>query len=111
MAVLWSAGEPLTVRTVLERLNDGRRPPLAYTTVMTVMSRLADKEMLQRRSVGRRYVYEPMAKDAAGLAVREVLRDFGEVAVARFVDEARADPALRRRLRALTRTKRADQSG
>ena len=111
MAVLWSAGEPLTVRTVLERLNDGRRPPLAYTTVMTVMSRLADKEMLERRSVGRRYVYEPMAEDAAGLAVREVLRDFGELAVARFVDEARADPALRRRLRALTRTKRADQSG
>ena len=111
MAVLWSAGEPLTVRAVLERLNEHRRAPLAYTTVMTVMSRLADKDMLERRSAGRRYVYEPVAEDEAGLAVREVLRDFGEVAVARFVDEARGDPALRRRLRALTRTRRADESG
>jgi predicted transcriptional regulator len=111
MAVLWSAGEALSVRAVLERLNEDRRPELAYTTVMTVLSRLADKDMLIRRSAGRRYVYEPVAEDAAGLAVREVLRHFGELAVARFVDEARADPALRRRLQALTRTRRADHPG
>jgi len=111
MAVLWSAGEPLPVRAVLDRLNEGRRSPLAYTTVMTVLTRLADKAVLVRRQVGRRYLYEPVADDPAGLAVREVLRDFGELAVARFVDEAQADPALRRRLRALTRNRRADRSG
>src|SRR5260370_5248221 len=106
MAVLWSGGERLAVRTVLERLNEGRRPPLAYTTVMTVMSRLADKEMLERQSGGRRYVYEPMAEDAAGLAVRGVRRDFGEAAGRRFVHGARAQPALRAPISELTTAQR-----
>lgn len=35
MEVLWAAGEPLTVRAVLGRLNRGRVEPFAYTTVMT----------------------------------------------------------------------------
>jgi hypothetical protein len=36
-------------------------------------------------------------------AVRNVVRDFGEAAAARFVDEARPDPKLRRRLERLLR--------
>jgi hypothetical protein len=39
--------------------------------------------------------------DTAGIAVREVIRDFGEAAMAGFLDEARADPKLLHRLRAL----------
>ncbi len=101
MGALWSAGEPLTVRTVLDRLNRGRRPPLAYTTVMTVLSRLADKEILRRRRVGRGYAYEPAVDDEAEIAVREVVRDFGDAAVTHFVEEARSDPRLRRRLQRL----------
>src|SRR2546423_9525505 len=53
MELLWAAKEPLTVRTVLERLNRGPRPPPAYTTVMTVMARLAEKEVLRRHRAGR----------------------------------------------------------
>jgi predicted transcriptional regulator len=101
MQVMWAAREPLTVRQVLERLNRGRRPALAYTTVMTVMARLADKEILRRELDGRGYKYEPAVADAAAIAVREVVRDFGEAAVAQFVDEARANPKLLRRLRRL----------
>lgn len=92
---------PVTVRQVLERLNARRDEPLAYTTIMTVMSRLADKGVLARRREGRGYVYETTAEDAASIAVRNVLRDFGPSAVAQFVDEARADPRLLRRLRKL----------
>jgi hypothetical protein len=33
MEVLWSAGEPMAVRAVMDRLNRGRADPLAYTTV------------------------------------------------------------------------------
>jgi predicted transcriptional regulator len=98
MQALWSADEPLNVRAVLDRLNDSRRPPLAYTTVMTVLSRLSDKEILRRRRAGRGYVYEAALSDEAAIAVRETMRDFGDAAVAHFVDEARADPRLRRRL-------------
>ena len=101
MGALWAAATPLAVREVLDRLNDGRRPPLAYTTVMTVMSRLADKGILDRERDGRGYRYRAVVADAAGVAVREVVRDFGEAAMAQFVDEARADPKLLRRLRKL----------
>ena len=101
MDVAWGAAEPLSVRMVLDRLNDGRTPPLAYTTVMTVMARLAEKEILRRRLDGRGYLYEPAVPDAAAIAVRNLVRDFGDAAVAGFVDEVRGDPKLRARLRRL----------
>ena len=101
MGTLWRAGEPLTVRQLLGRLNRGRRDPLAYTTVMTVMNRLAEKGALHRKRRGRGYSYEPTAPDAAGLAVQSVVREFGDAAVAQFVDQAREDPKLLRRLERL----------
>jgi predicted transcriptional regulator len=101
MDAVWAAVTPVSVREVVTRLNEGRSDPLAYTTVMTVMSRLAEKRALGRRMVGRGYVYEATAPDAAGIAVKELLRRHGEVAVAHLVDEARADPELLDRLRRL----------
>jgi predicted transcriptional regulator len=101
MATLWAAPSALTVREVLERLNGGGRATLAYTTVMTVMARLADKGVLRRERAGRGYRYVPVVRDTAGIAVREVVRSFGETAVAPFVEEARNDPRLLRRLRTL----------
>jgi predicted transcriptional regulator len=97
----WAAGRPVSVRDLLERINDGRKPPLAYTTVMTVMNRLADKEVLARRKEGRSYVYQPVADNPAALAVRGVMRDFGDAALAQFVEQARGDPKLLRRLQRL----------
>jgi predicted transcriptional regulator len=101
MGVIWQADSPVSVRLVLDALNGQRDSPLAYTTVMTVMNRLAAKDVLARHGERRRYVYAATAADAAGLAVRDVLRAHGDAAVAHFVDEARADPAVLRRLRAL----------
>lgn len=101
MAVLWSRGKPMRVREVRADVNAARETPLAYTTVMTVLARLAEKGILSRVREGRGYRYEPLVGDTAGIAVREVIRNFGEAAMAGFVDEARADPKLLRRLRAL----------
>lgn len=106
MQVAWEAREPLSVRAVLDRLNARRTPRLAYTTVMTVMSRLAEKQILRRTMNGRGYVYEAALPDAAAIAVRNLVRDFGDAAVAGFVDEARADPKLRARLERLLRERR-----
>jgi predicted transcriptional regulator len=103
MHTVWAARGPVTVRAVLEELNRRRRAPLAYTTVMTVMARLADKEILARRPAGRGYEYEAMVPDEAAIAVRDLMRDFGEAAVSHFVEEARADPRMRRRLTRLLR--------
>lgn len=59
MRVLWSAREPMTVRAVHERLSEER--PLAYTTVMTVLDRLAKKQKVQREQQGRAWLYVPAA--------------------------------------------------
>jgi predicted transcriptional regulator len=101
MEAVWAMPAPVAVREIVDSLNDGRPDPLAYTTVMTVMTRLADKRALERRKVGRGYVYEATAPDAAGFAVKELLRRHGDVAVAHLVDEAKADPELLDRLRRL----------
>ncbi len=101
MDVVWQADSPVSVRLVLETLNERRDAQLAYTTVMTVMNRLAAKNVLARQGERRRYVYEATSTDEAGLAVRDVLRTHGDAAVAHFLAEARADPAVLRRLRAL----------
>lgn len=101
MEVLWKARSPLVVRDVLGRLNRGRRRPLAYTTVMTVMARLTEKDVLRRERDGRGYVYEAIVTDAAGIAVRDVMRDFGETALAHFVEEACSNPKLLKRLERL----------
>jgi predicted transcriptional regulator len=101
MDTVWRAGEAVSVRRVLDALNARRAAPLAYTTVMTVMNRLVAKSILARHGERRSYVYEATATDAAGIAVREVIRTHGDAAVAHFVDEARADPDVLSRLRAL----------
>lgn len=101
MDAVWRGDAPVAVRDVMAALNAGRDDPLAYTTVMTTLARLADKGLLRRQRVGRAYVYEPVAEDAAELAVREVVREFGDAALAHFVDEIADDDALRRRLQRL----------
>jgi len=57
MAQLWDAGRPLTVREVHERLAGTRA--LAYTTVMTVLARLAKKDMVNQQRDGRAFHYSP----------------------------------------------------
>ncbi len=61
MHVVWEL-ERGTVRQVHEVL--GERRKIAYTTVMTMMNILEEKEYLKRSKQGRAYVYEPVrAKD------------------------------------------------
>ena len=103
MDAVWAAGAPVSVREVMGRLNERRAEPLAYTTVMTVMSRLAEKGALARRHAGRGYLYEATAADRAGIAVQNVIRTYGEEAMAHFVDQARGDPELLRRMEQLLR--------
>jgi predicted transcriptional regulator len=57
MDVVWGAGAPLTVREVLDRLNNDRPQPLAYNTVQTVMEILHRKEWLTREKDGRAFRY------------------------------------------------------
>ena len=53
---VWALGEA-TVAEVRERILEER--DVAYTTIMTVMKKLAEKGYLQYRKEGRSYVYSP----------------------------------------------------
>ncbi|MGB5951987.1 MAG: BlaI/MecI/CopY family transcriptional regulator [Ornithinimicrobium sp.] len=55
MSVLWDHGDDQSVRDVLNRLSPAR--DLAYTTVMTVLDRLAKKGLADRTRSGRAWLY------------------------------------------------------
>jgi predicted transcriptional regulator len=75
MDLLWRRAEPATVREVLEAMD--RVPPLAYTTVLSVMDNLHSKGYLTRRRLGRAYVYTPKAsrEEHTAALLGEVLAD------------------------------------
>jgi predicted transcriptional regulator len=82
---LQQAGAPLSPAEVRERIGGG----LAYTTVVTILSRLHAKGLLSRHKAGRVYRYAPVA-DQPGLAARRMTRVLDEEAdreavLARFV--------------------------
>ena len=108
MLVLWDRRDA-SVRDVLELLNSRREPErqLAYTTVMTVMSRLTEKGVLERRLVGKAHTYSAMQTPEAFVAkasdelVRQLVADFGDAAIASFVSILqRVPPERLARLRA-----------
>ncbi len=110
MQALW-ADAPASVPAVLARINRDRASDkqLAYTTVMTVLVRLHDKDLLDRERRGRGYDYTPRFDEPAlvehlgGQEVRELLDRYGDVALAQFAAAVeQADPELLRRLRAIT---------
>nr|WP_269449677.1 BlaI/MecI/CopY family transcriptional regulator [Auraticoccus cholistanensis] len=57
MERLWAADRPLSVREVHSALGSER--DLAYTTVMTVLDRLAKKSVVTREREGRAWIYRP----------------------------------------------------
>lgn len=75
MAVLWDRGEA-TVEEVREALAPDR--DLAHTTVSTLLSRLAKREVVRRRKEGRSYVYSPAVEPER--VQRSVVNEIGEVA-------------------------------
>ncbi len=75
MNTLWPMGEG-TVREIRDRL--APRRPRAYTTIMTIMDRLARKGVVERRKVGRAYRYRPnlSADEARNQALSQVVENF-----------------------------------
>ena len=99
LGVLHAAGEPLSPGTVRERLGGG----LAYTTVVTILSRLHAKGVLERARAGRAYLYAPVA-DEPGLAARRMATVLAaepdrEAVLARFVSGlSESDEQMLRRM-------------
>jgi predicted transcriptional regulator len=99
LRVLQAAAEPLSPAEVRERIGGH----LAYTTVVTILSRLHAKGVLDRRKSGRAYRYAPVA-DQPGLAARRMASMLDaeadrEAVLARFVSAlSDSDEELLRRV-------------
>ncbi|GGC52489.1 BlaI/MecI/CopY family transcriptional regulator [Hoyosella rhizosphaerae] len=107
---LWSAPEPQTVRQVHEALAQHRS--LAYTTVMTVLQRLAKKNLVAQERRERAYRYTPvnareeLVADLMMDALKQAEKSGGRAAaLVHFVERADATEvdALRDALAALER--------
>jgi|SRR5437588_3855693 len=108
MEHIWRRSGETTVREVMEALNRKAKPPRAYTTYMTVMRRLNDKGLLDRRRSGRQDAYvasldrEEYQQRRASAEVRQLVDQFGDVALAHFARSLSGlDPARRRALQRL----------
>jgi predicted transcriptional regulator len=112
LEVLWAAGEPLSPGEVRNRLPLGEGGGLAYSTVVTILSRLHEKGTLRRTRDGRAFRYTPVA-DEPGLAARRLsamldLAPDREAVLSRFVEDlSDGDEALLRTLLG----ERADRGG
>jgi BlaI family penicillinase repressor len=75
MNTLWPVGEA-TVREIRDLL--ASRRARAYTTIMTIMDRLARKGVVERRKAGRAYIYRPKlsAEEARAQALAQVVENF-----------------------------------
>lgn len=90
METVWKLGKA-SVRDVLNNIESEKS--LAYTTIMTVMSRLYKKKILKRESLNDAYVYTPIEDEKTFMVstsrniINNLISKFGEeVAVAGFID-------------------------
>jgi predicted transcriptional regulator len=86
MEAVWELG-PATVQDVCDRLG----PDQNYKTVMTVMNRLVEKNVLLRHRDTRAFIYEAaesrenFVQDVSRDVVEGLIQDFGPVAIAQFL--------------------------
>lgn len=111
MEIVWHE-KKATVRDVYEQLRLERE--IAYTTVMTVMGRLAEKKLLSKEASGSAYVYsatstqEEFSKQIVSEVLDGLLEEFAEPALSHLVDRLSAeDEGSISRLEALIKEKRA----
>lgn len=111
MELIWSTG-PATVQDVLDRLD--RQPAPAYTTILTVMQKLAKAGWLTHRKEGRSYVYsaarsrEQEDRSALHSFVEQVFRGDAMTAFERLLDDATLEDDELDQLLELIRRKREE---
>jgi predicted transcriptional regulator len=111
MEEIWRRHE-VSVRGVMAALNSRAAKDRAYTTYMTIMTRLHSKGLLARRREGKTDFYRPVythdqyTELRALVAIESVVDQFGEVALAHIARQmAQLDPEHRRSLQRLARKK------
>lgn len=91
MAIFWRGNQNKTVREVTFCLNKKRT--VAYTTVLTIMTRLVKKGWLARFDQKQPYQYQARYSESnfyrslAGAMLDKIRQNFGSVAIACFVEQ------------------------
>ena len=91
METVWEKGVPVSVSDVVKVLS--RKRTIAYTTVMTIMTRLNEKNLLKRTSAGKAYLYKPVFSKDTFLTrithqiIKNLVSNFGTSAIAHFAEE------------------------
>ena len=109
MDAVWDLGEA-SVRQVVDALNPTAAKPRAYTTYMTILSRLHKKGLVTRRREGRTDLYRPSytreeyADLRAQAGVDLLVEQYGDAALSHFARQmAQLDPDRRKQLQRLAR--------
>lgn len=111
---VWRRGGEVAVRDLQPEF-----PGAAYTTLMTTMDRLHRKGVLERRKIGRAFVYRPVSSRQeleSGLVTRALQPllqgESAQPILSFFVEEvSRQDDRLLDELERLVREKRREQEG
>ncbi len=90
MEIIWRSPQS-SVRTVLTQLEKKRK--VAYSTIMTVMTRLYDKGVLRRELDASGVFWYRSVQDkqhflasASKKIINRLIREFGDIAIAQFID-------------------------
>lgn len=99
MDILWEC-KNCSARDILTKLEKNRK--LAYTTVSTVLQRLYDKGLLNRKESTAGHIYSPKVskekytKSVAQSFLKKFINSFGDTAIASFADSVDQLPPKKR---------------
>lgn len=99
MDIIWECGF-CSVRDIHGQIKKNRS--LAYTTVATILQRLYEKDLVDRKETKQLYVYSPkVSKEAYGKKLArsfltKFIKSFGDVAITSFVDSVEKLPKRKR---------------
>lgn len=98
MELLWESDE-LSIKEVQQRLE--KEKPINFNTVMTVMNRLVDKGILEKRQQGRLSLFRPtqsklvFIEEQSKKLTENLLDEFGGVVINHMIDSLKhVDQAL-----------------
>jgi predicted transcriptional regulator len=113
MKLVWSAQVPVTVADVHTTFEKQGRE-LAYSTVKAVLTNLAAKGYLRKRSKGKANVFAPAMTEArfrekvVGDVLDALTQDYRNPLIVSLVDRLGADPSMLRELERLVALKKSE---
>lgn len=94
MDVIWKEDSPMRPVDVKDKLEGG----FAYTTIMTILTRLFEKGILNRKLEGKVYKYWPKKKRESFLTKKldalyeDLVSSYGDIAISRFMETIKDNP-------------------